>query len=113
MYYINWKYTVKRLAIKNIVKQKWNLHHKMSQIMFGTKVLQIKFFSDIDSPWMQDVSWTYITYIRRSKDVLNNLSTFNLRPVSRDGQRGVRGEGQGWQGMGVSWFYHEIGIIRV
>ena len=95
MYYISWKYAVKRLAIKNIVKQKWNLHHKMSQIMFGTKVLQIKFFRDIDSPWMQDVSWTYIAYIRRSKDVLNILSTFNLRPVSRDGWRGAGG-GKGW-----------------
>lgn len=106
MYYISWKYAVKRLAIKNIVKQKWNLHQKMSQIMFGTKVLQIKFFRDIDSPWMQDVSWTYIAYIRRSKDVLNILSTFNLRPVSRDGRRG----GRGWEGMGVSWFYHEIRV---
>ena len=95
MYYISWKYAVKRLAIKNIVKQKWNLHHKMSQIMFGTKVLQIKFFRDIDSPWMQDVSRTYIAYIRRSKDVLNILSTFNLRPVSRDGRRGA-GSGRGW-----------------
>ena len=95
MYYISWRYAVKRLAIKNNVKQKWNLHHKMSQIMFGTKVLQIKFFRDIDSPWMQDVSRTYIAYIRRSKDVLNILSTFNLRPVSRDGRRGAGG-GKGW-----------------
>ena len=95
MYDISWKYAVKRLAIKNIVKQKWNLHHKMSQIMFGTKVLQIKFFRDIDSSWMQDVSWTYIAYIRRSNDVLTILSTFNLRPVSRDGRRGAGG-GKGW-----------------
>ena len=95
MYYISWRYAVKRLAIKNIVKQKWNLHHKMSQIMFGTKVLQIKFFRDIDSPWMQDVSRTYIAYIRRSKEVLNILSTINLRPVSRAGRRGAGG-GKGW-----------------
>ena len=59
------------MTIKLFLNLKWGKHFILTHF---SPIFQFQ------SPWTQDVNWTYV---RRSKDVQDVLCTFNLRPVSR------------------------------